>query len=149
MAFTFNAGWDSAENHEAGIPNLGTAAEVEAAVSSACAGKTSADGLVAGVLRACGQRSSTVKVIKGIHQAEDAGWVGATYHVTVSLPLGRNSSKTYHVYFGITTIAMAKPKGISQGKWRKMPAAQKSHQTFNLVEVSYIWDGIRQSPTIT
>lgn len=148
MPFTFSADWDSAENHKSGIAGLGTSGEIQAAVSSACAGKTCGDNAVQAVLTHCGSGSDKVTVLKGIHQAEGVSWVGAVYHVTVSIPWGRGSI-TFHIYFTLTVIPKAKPKSISKKVWKSMPAVEKAYQTFTLTEVSYIWNGVRQAPAIT
>ncbi len=148
MAFTYSSGWDSSENHKSGIAGLGTSSEIEAAVSSACAGKSSGDNAVRTLLTDCAAASSRVTVLKGIHQAEDTSWVGAIYHVTVSRPWGRGSI-TFHIYFSLTVIQKTKPKSISQKNWRAMPAISKAYQKFALTEISYIWNGVRQAPEIT
>jgi hypothetical protein len=148
MPFTFSSDWDSSENHKSGIAGLGTSGEIQAAVSSACAGKSSADNAVKALLTYCGAASDKVTVLKGIHQAENPSWVGAIYHVTVSIPWGRGSI-TFHVYFTLTVIQKAKPKTISKKVWKSMPSIEKAYQTFTLSEVSYIWNGVRQAPAIT
>lgn len=147
MPLTFLDGWDAAENHNPGFAGLSNRDEVESVLASACAGVSTNDAYARTLLTLCGTRDPRAWVVKGVHQAEDVGLVGATYHATVSVP-GDGGRITFHVHFSLTVIDLARPRGISQKKWWRTPIEKRQYRQYKLDRLSYCRNGRLEFPDL-